>query len=94
MKDYVIWNRGNIGWNEYISNFYAKYLETIFFLRQTSMETIWVGIIRNQLIFFGPLNINFPNTAKGMFTILSFMNGDIPILQVLFQKLNWLVTQE
>lgn len=49
------------------------------------MEPLWIFINTNQLLFYIPLmQVNFPGNALVLFKVLSFANGDLLLLVLLY----------
>lgn len=49
------------------------------------MEPLWIFINTNQLIYFIPLmSVDFPANALVLFKVLSFANGDLLLLVLLY----------
>ena len=51
------------------------------------MESMWVLISLNQLVSYMPLmSVSFPPNLLLLFKMLSFFNGDVPILLLAYDK--------
>ena len=51
------------------------------------MESLWVLVNVNQMIAFMPLmTIQFPANTLPLFEVLAFLNGDIVLLQLAYEK--------